>query len=177
MPANFKAYDALAKRFADAGRDAPKEIKAAVQASQRSAKTELARTVQTIYAVKAASLKSRLSVTPPDQNKYRITADAKGISVASFGARQDKKGLVYRALKSGPQISIPSGFFPSKGNKAKVPFKRVGKSRLPVAVQYGPSAAEILASDAVKTPVIKAIKTRFDSDIVKRINRITKRGK
>lgn len=178
MPVNTTQYDAIVKRFEDAGKNALREIKQTLSTSQRAAKTEFPRAIQTAYNVKTNAVKRKLSVSPVDTSRlsYIVSADPSGITVAAFGARQNKKGLTVQELKSGPRRVIPGGFYPSSGNKSKVPFKRIGKARLPIAVQLGPSAAEMLASKAVRDPAVNNTKGRLKTDLENRITRLVRRG-
>lgn len=178
MPVKHAQYDALVKLFEDAGKNAPGEIKQALSTSQRTAKTEFPRAVQSAFNVKSGAVKRKLSISPVDTSRlsYVVSADPGGITVAAFGARQNKKGLTVQEAKSRPRRVIAGGFFPRSGNKSKVPFKRFGKARFPLEVQYGPSAAEMLASKAVQEPSLKNTKIRLFSDIETRITRLVRRG-
>ena len=178
MAVDTREYDALVKRFTDAGKNAQVELKRALISSQRAAKTEFSRAARAIYNIKNASFQRNFSVTKPDQSRlsYTVVGEKKGINLASFGARQNKKGIVVQIRKDTGKKLIKGAFFPSAGDKSGVPFKRDGRPRLPVSVLYGPSAADMLAAKPVRDPAVKTTKTRLNDDITKRINRITRRG-
>lgn len=178
MAVDSRQYDTLIKRFEDAGKNAPVELKRALVTSQRAAKTEFSRAARAIYNVKNASFQRNFRLTPPDQARlsYIVIGEKRGITVAAFGARPVKKGLSVQIRKDGARTVIAGGFFPSSGGKSGVPFKRDGKARLPISTLYGPSAADMIKAKAVRDPALQITKTRLADDITKRINRIVKRG-
>lgn len=178
MPSDFRQFDALTARFAAAGKNAPVELRRALISSQRAAKTEFSRAARQIYNVKAGSFANNFSVSPPNESRlsYEVIGEKRGITVAAFGARAVKKGLSVQIKKAGGRTVITGSFFPSAGNKSGVPFKRDGRSRLPISVVYGPSVADMIKAKSVHDPAIKTTKERLSADIEKRINRIIKRG-
>ncbi len=178
MAVDTRQYDALIKRFDDAGKNAPVELKRALVSSQRAAKTEFSRAARQIYNVRANSFASNFRVTPPNESRlsYDVIGEKRGITVAAFGARAVKKGLSVQIKKAGGRTVITGSFFPSAGNKSGVPFKRDGRSRLPISVVYGPSVADMLKLKAVHDPALALTKSRLSDDITKRINRIVRRG-
>ena len=119
MAVDTRQYDALIKRFEDAGKNAPVELKRALVTSQRAAKTEFSRAARAIYNVKNASFQRNFRLTPPDQARlsYSVIGEKRGINVAAFGATQNKKGLSVQLRKDGARTLIQSGFFPSSGTK------------------------------------------------------------
>lgn len=178
MAVDTREYDALVKRFTDAGKNAEVELKRALISSQRASKTEFSRAARAIYNVKNSSFQRNFGVTKPDQSRlsYTVLGEKKGINIVSFGARQNRKGIVVQIRKGAGNRLIKGGFFPSSGAKSGVPLKRDGKPRLPVSVLYGPSVADMLASKPVRGPAVETTRTRLSDDITKRINRITRRG-
>jgi hypothetical protein len=178
VPTDFSQFDALVERFQAAGKNAPLEFKRSLQTSKRAAKTEFTRAIRGVYNAKLRSVQRDLRVTEPDLGRlsYSVIGEPSGISVASFGARQNKEGLSVQIRKDGARELIKSGFFPSSGEKSGVPFIREGRARLPIAVVRGPSVAEMLDSEVVRTPAIKATKQRLSDDITKRIARSVRRG-
>ncbi len=178
MPVNTRQFDALVARFEAAGKDARKELGRALVSSQRAAKAEFTRATRLVYNVKVASFQANLNVTEKDEARlsYKVIGSNKGITVASFGARQTKRGLTFQTRKDGGKKLIKSGFFPSSGNKSAVPFKRDGEKRLPISAVYGPSVADMINSQLVQRPALDKTKERLNAEIEKRINRIVRGG-
>lgn len=178
MGVDTRQYDALIKRFDDAGKNAQVELSRALISSRRAAKTEFTRAARAIYNVRAGSFQDNFSVTEIDLGalSYKVRGAKRSITIAAFGARQVKKGLSVQIRKDGGRKVIAGGFFPRSGNKSAVPFKRDGKARLPISVLYGPSAADMIKAKAVHDPALKITKERLSNDITKRINRIVRRG-
>ena len=173
---NATDFDALVARFEAAGKNAKKELERASISSQRASRTEFSRSSRAIYNVKAGSLNSHLRVVRKGQLVYSVDGEKTGITVASYGARQTAKGLVFKIKKGGSQQLIKSGFIPKKGEKAGVSLKRIGKPRMPISAVYGPSAADILKIPAVEAPALEITKKRLNDDIERRINRIVTGG-
>lgn len=178
MPVNTAQFDALVARFEAAGKNAKKELGRALSNSQRAAKAEFTRATRLAFNVKVANFQRHLKVGEADQSRltYKIDADDKGLSVTAFNAKQNAVGLIAKITKDGTPTVFAGGFFPSKGTKTTVPFKRDGSKRLPISVVRGPSAGDMIALANVQEAALKKTKERLNTDIEKRINRIVTGG-
>ena len=178
MPAvDASSLTKLAANFAAAAKDAKKEIGGALMASRRATHTEFVRAALQFYNVKASSLEKRFDVKDnPAQLSYKIVADDKGILISSFGGKANAKGILATIKKQGSPEFFEGGFFPSKGRRSSVGFKRAGAKRYPIAPVVGPSAAAIVADENVRRAVLEKINVVLSADVEIRIKRIVTRG-
>jgi len=121
-----------------------------------------------VYNVGKGRIGDDLTVTSGNLT-VTITGQKKPISVKSYGATQPKKGLSFRMLKQGKRSTVASGFLSKKNG---TPFKRVGKSRLPIKVVSGPSVADMLNRDTVQKPLTQNLADRAIKEISRRIGRL-----
>jgi hypothetical protein len=115
--------------------DIPKAIKAGVRDAARAGRTTLAKSIGQRYSLTAGRIKK--DVTQPQYRDGGQTAiirtNRKPITAMQFKPKQTSKGLsmsIYR----GQRTVVKSGFL-AKG----MPFRRVGKERMPLDVIHGPS--------------------------------------
>jgi hypothetical protein len=115
--------------------DIPKAIKAGVRDAARAGRTTLAQSIGQRYALTAGRIKK--DVTQPQYLAGGQTAiirtNRKPITAMQFKPRQTSKGLSMSIFR-GERTVVKSGFM-AKG----LPFRRVGKARMPLEVIKGPS--------------------------------------
>jgi hypothetical protein len=129
---------------------------------QRRLSTETRRDIQRQYQIPAGRLAKdlRVVVTPLGT---KITGYFRGIGLRNFGARVSKRNGVSASIFKGQRTAFPHAFrAPLLGGAAgandqivrRQGEKRVmtrgryaGKSRQPIVVQYGPTAAQMLRKE------------------------------
>lgn len=142
----------------------PKIQQRALGTLRRRIGTEARRDIQREYRITANRLNSSLKVSSNNRSGgLRITGFWRGIGLRNFSARATGKGVTSGIFKSGKRSLRESAFFApllgggEGGNRHVVKRegdKRVmtkgryaGKTRQPVAVQYGPTAAQMLRKE------------------------------
>lgn len=94
------------------------------------------------------------------------------LSLRHFGAKQNKKGVVYKISKTQGRKFIPSAFQGPKPGVMKISwrgnvFKREGKSRLPIHKKSGPSVWGVY----VRSNKDKGIRKDAEKELRKQIER------
>jgi hypothetical protein len=149
---------ALSRNLGILARDIGKFEQRAIGTLKRKVGTEARRDIQREYNIKAGRLSKDLRVSTPSDG-IRITGYFRGIGLRNFSARQTKAGVTAGVFKAKRTLREGAFFAPllggvDGGNKHVVRRegdKRVmtrgryaGKQRQPIAVQYGPTAAQML---------------------------------
>lgn len=175
MPVTATSPDlvALVRRLGSASKDAPVAFKQALSSVARAGKTETKRAAVVEYNLSQKRVEEGLTVKQSD-GAVVIRASRKPITVRSYGARQTKKGVVVKVLKSGGRKLIRAGFSPAKFNGT--PFKRLGRSQYPIAPIVGPSVADMLNNAKVSEPLGKRLIVRASDELNRRITRALASG-
>lgn len=168
IKADVTGIGTLARDLQKVARDAPKVFAQAASSVARASKTEAKREITAIYALKQSRVDQGLKVS---SSGYVVTttAQAKGITLQSFGGRWLPKRGYSAAVRKGRRTIIKGGFTPAKFGG--VPFKREGAARLPIKVLYGPSVASMLRNKEVSERFIVRQSIRARDELTRRIFR------
>jgi len=163
----------LARDLQRVARDAPKVFAQAASSVARASKTEAKREITAIYALKQSRVDQGLRVSS-SRDVVTTTAQAKGITLQSFGGRQITRGYSAAIRKGKRRTFIKSGFKVDK--LGGLPFKREGAERYPIKVLYGPSVASMLRNKEVSERFILRQFIRARDELTRRIFRELKRN-
>lgn len=177
IKADTTAISTLAKRLQAVAKDQPKVFAQAASSVARASGTEAKREITAIYNIKQKRVgESLTSVT----KGYEVitTGKAKGITLASFGGRPAAKGYS-AAVRKGSRKVIRGGFESTIAVKRKdgsegsvtLPMKRLGRSRYPIKVLYGPSVASMLRNREVSERFVLRQSIRARDELTRRIFR------
>lgn len=167
----------LVQRLESAARNVPTAFKRVSGTLRRGMATEASRSAVLVYNVGKQRLSKEWRVQVVDPTTFTLTGRHRPISLASYGARGTKKGLSVVVLREKGRQRIPSGFIATGRNGARLPFKRRGKARLPIAALYGPSPADILKNPKVLAPLSAQFGTRAAKELLRVIDsELAKRG-
>jgi len=168
----------LARDLARVAADAPKVFAQAASSVARASGTEAKREITAIYNIKQARVAEGLKSVA---RGYEVITTAKGKNVptlASFGGRPTAKGYS-AAVRKGSRKVIRGGFESTIAVKHKdgsegsvtLPMKRVGRSRYPIKVLYGPSVASMLRNREVSERFVLRQSIRARDELTRRIFR------
>jgi hypothetical protein len=166
--------------------DVPKsirrELKTAVNATAKQTRSSMNKTVREKMIVKVDAVNRVLKI------KSKATDDALTASVQlskegriplkEFGARQTKKGVSYRINKQEGRKVAAGAFQGPKLGQMKVSwrghvFKRLGKTRLPIAKLFGPSPWGVFVVGEHVQPTVVESKVELKKQIERRIRFLT----
>lgn len=121
--------------------DIPKAIKAGVRYAAGRGKTTLAKHIGQHYTLKAARIKQ--DITQPSYRDGGLTAvirtGRRPITMKNYGARVVKSGVSVSIFR-GERFVAERAFMRVGGSNSELlPFRRVGRSRMPLTVLHGPS--------------------------------------
>lgn len=145
--------------------DIPKAIKYGVRIAARGGKAAIGKQVSARYAM--GSRRVQQDVSNPTFTEGGLTAilrtSRKPPTAMQFKARETAKGLAFNQIK-GERTVIKSGFI-AKG----LPFRRVGKARMPLSVIHGPSLHAIYTGGRFAGQIQSATEDRIAEQLVKGI--------
>lgn len=124
------------------GLDGRTLTRAVVRAANRTltgTRSEASKSLRKRVNLKASTIKDQMRTYKASTARpaARIEVPYRPISLKEYGARQNRRGLSVRVLKTGGRKRIKSGFVASElGGHA---FVRVGKERLPIRKLFGPT--------------------------------------
>lgn len=112
----------------------------AINKTARGLRTQISKGVRKRVALKSSTIKESLSLDKARRRanpSARLSIKPKPISLKHYGARQIRKGVSVRVLKTSGRKLIKHAFVVSK--LGGHPFKRLGDARLPIKKLFGPS--------------------------------------
>ncbi len=146
------------------------EMRIAVRATTRKAKTVMSRQVRTELAAPARSVNQLISTqvtggfAPSGEVRLRKT---KRLPLKAFKPRQTRKGVSYRISKRTGRNRVAGAFIsPKLGNHV---YKRRGKSRLPIDKLHGPSPWGVFVLKRMKPPSVREIQGELRKQVDRRI--------
>lgn len=138
--------------------DIPKAIKAGVRYAAARGRTTLAQNIRQRYSLTTGRIKQ--DVSDPQFRDGGQTAilrtSRKPITAMQFKPTETRKGLGMRIFRGGKRTVVKSGFI-AKG----MPFRRVGKERMPLDVIHGPSIHAIYTGGKHAAPIQQATEERI----------------
>jgi hypothetical protein len=142
--------------------DIPKAIRYGVRIAARGGKAAIGKEVSSRYAI--GSRRVQRDVSAPTFSEGGLTAilrtSRKPPTAMQFKARETRKGLAFTQIK-GERTIIRSGFI-AKG----LPFRRVGKARMPLSVIHGPSLHAIYTGGRFAGQIQQATEDRIAEQLV-----------
>lgn len=183
MPTKFdNGLAVLAKRLAEASRDADKDFKQAVGSMRRAANTETKRAASAIYNLPQKRIGEDVVVSS-DSTSVTITGKKRTISAMSYGFTAGRMRPLRGQFIRGKAVSINNGFIAPALSGNLFPFKRegekrvmrkgryAGKMRQNIRGVYGPSVADMLNRDTVQGPLVTQVLGRAAQEFRRRIAR------
>jgi hypothetical protein len=156
----------------------PRELKIAVNATAKKTRTMMSREVRKELATKAKAVNKTINIvsraTEISLSSTVRLSKTKRIPLRDFGARQTRQGVSYKISKSKGRGMVPGAFQGPKPGvmntkwRGRV-FKRVGKSRLPIAQLFGPSPWGIFVKRQLRTPVVRDGNAELSKQIQRRV--------
>lgn len=147
IKADTKEIADLARSLQKTARDVPAAFE---QVAQRVAKQTGPVAVDEITAIYGLSEKrAQSAISTRAQGPVIFTvAKSRGVTLKEFGGEKYAKG--YRAqIKRGKFRNVRGGFTAKAKFTGDLPFKRVGKSRYPIKVLYGPKVSSMIRNREV----------------------------
>lgn len=169
-------------RLADAversGRKLPREIATAVNATARKTKSIIAKQVVKELATKQKTIKQHTSQSRK-ANPASLAAAVRlkktaRIPLKEFKPRQTRAGVSYRISKQTGRRVAPGAFQGPRPGLMKASwrgnvFRRVGKSRLPIAKLYGPSPWGVFVGQKMQRPTAGQARSELKRQLERRI--------
>jgi hypothetical protein len=154
----------------------------ALNRAAKSTRDLASKTVRADLNVKAATVKSRVSLRTASGNAQQASVRIEGRSIllsGFIGTRETKRGLSVKIFKRGQRKVIKGAFtFPSGGAVISAERERVGGKRvprLPIKALYGIGVAQFLSKPAVleklKEHGAERFRIEFERDLVHRLAR------
>jgi hypothetical protein len=172
-----RKLDALQKDIAT------KALARAVNRTMEQAQTAMAREIKAEYnlpSIKMIRERLRLKRAAFAAGRFGITATLesnspggrRSLNVIHFAAKKNKVGTSVKIKRIGPRKTIPSAFI---GNKGRTVFKRVGKSRLPIAPVQTIDVPGMFGAKRINSKIVALIKERFPKILEREIAFYSKR--
>lgn len=122
--------------------------KAQASAANRSAKSTVSffsKETRKEVNVKSSALKKQIWIrrAKPANLVSTINISGRHLSLISMGARQNRRGVTVRRLKTGGRTVLKSAFVATMPSGHVGVFRRKGKARLPIQEQFGPSVISL----------------------------------
>jgi len=167
----------LARDLAAVVNDQQRVFSQAASSVARASGTEAKREITAIYGIKQSRVAEGLKSVAKGYDVI-TTAEGRGVTLASFGGRPTAKGYS-AAVRKGSRKVIRGGFESTivvkhkDGSEGSVtlPMKRVGRSRYPIKVLYGPSVASMLRNREVSERFVLRQSIRARDELTRRIFR------
>ena len=133
-----EGIDAVQRLLAEAPRKLARATVHALNDGAVHARAESVRLIGAEWNVKATDIRTALTVRRATVAKQESADEAaggrgKGIALASFGARQTRRGVTYRLKKAGGRNLVKGAFLATMRSGHRGVFVRKGKARLPIA--------------------------------------------
>jgi len=145
--------------------------------TQRNAKVRAASLIARNMGIRSSVVRDRI-LTPfvaPGAKQARILASRRPIALSEFpSTRQTGSGITTRAW--GKPVEIRSGFFASMPSGTTGPWRRVGRSRLPIKRLWGPTIwGTFVRDEGVRTAIGRRIVEQLPRNLVRRIKSALRR--
>lgn len=168
----------------DTTRKLQAELRVAVNATANKSKSIINKQIRSELAVTAKVVNQTIRIKRKAAgSELSATVEVKKtarISLREFGARQGAKGTSYKISKTKGRKTIPDGFQGPKPGVWKASwrghvFKRLGKSRLPIAKLYGPSPFGVMTVGNKLGPSKEETQAELEKQVQKRIRFVIKK--
>ena len=159
-----------------------KELKIAVNATAKKAKSIINKEIRSELATTAKVINDTISIkTTATDTELSATVEVKKtarISLREFGARQTKTGVSYKISKTKGRKTVSGGFQGPKPGLMKASwrghaFKRVGSTRLPLVKLHGPSPYGVMVVGKKLQPSEEQTQAELEKQVQRRIRFIT----
>lgn len=146
---------------------ATKALARSLNRTIETAKTHMARNIAKEYNITVSKAKDKLYIrrATPAQGRYGLVAvlgadsRKRSVNLIRYAARETKRGLTAKQLKTKGQTVISSKGFIANGGRTV--FRRVGKGRLPIVPIQGPEVPQMFNTKRVQIPVREQMLKRF----------------
>ena len=183
---------------------APRALKSAVNRTLNGVKTDMARETQQRLALKQKRIKKDIKITKRANMRDfsgRVSSKGQPVSLYSFGAKQKKRGVSVKVLKSEGRKTIRGAFIaPGKhgntmvfwrkksgagadqiGTKRKKPWMVYAqlpeRYRYPVEALHGPRIQDITARPEVMQAVQDKATVRLRKELASQTDRLLQRSR
>jgi hypothetical protein len=176
---NARDMRALKKSLKGSKKLIRRELAIAVRATAKKAGTIINQNVRTELNAPSKAIKELIKQSVTTTGAFP-TATVKlkrssRLAVKAFRARQTKKGVTYKISKRKSRSLAAGGFMGPKPGVSAVKlrghaFKRLGKSRWPIAILHGPSPWGVFVKKRMKRPTNLETLVELRNQIKRRIN-------
>lgn len=158
----------------------PKVIARAINRSAEAAATEMSRSVRDLYHINVKNVRSTISITKAKPSPYPmawVKSKATRRPLIQFKVSpknprpKNPPAAVRVAVKRDSGLKALPGAFVNKGISSGMAhvLKRVGESRYPIRIKYGPSVPEMIGnpkvSQLVEQKAAETLEKRLDHEI------------
>jgi RNase P/RNase MRP subunit p29 len=190
--------DAVVSALADVKGGAETAIMRSVNRSLTGVKTDMARETSKVLNIKQKRIKKDITIRKANKSDLSGMVSSKGkpVNLEQFGAKERKKGVSVKVLKSGGRKTIPGAFiFIGKnsnrlvgwrkktdgaaqyiGTKKKDPNMAYGalpkKYRLPIESLYGPRIQDVTARPEIMQKIEEGAGVRLEKELDHQMQRI-----
>lgn len=150
----------------------------AINTSMRSTAAEAAKIISQDYNIKSSDIKKiiKFKFAKGADISGLLTAKSRPVSLLMYKARQIRKGLSV-AVRRGARKVIESGFVAKMRSGYNSTWKRVGKKRLPIKEQLGPTIPFLMNSDEYADSLQQYAKDNLVKNLKREINyELNKKG-
>lgn len=148
----------------------------AINRAMESARTAAVTKAREEYTVKAKAVRSTIKLTRANASNMTGVITSTGSPIPLYDFKVNPKTVNGRrrspirvSVKHGQQTSLNRAFIARLGSGKTGVFERLGKSRLPIKMLYGPSAPQMLENDNVaefiEKTAVETMNKRLDHEI------------
>ena len=139
----------------------------ALNVTVAQAKTAMSREIRQEFVLPAAKVNQALRINRARASGSKMSLEAslespskrgRSINLASFSARQTKKGVSFKVKRTGGRMTIPGSFLINNGKTVMI---RVGKGRLPIKALQTIDVAQMFNTKRINAKVVQVIRDRF----------------
>lgn len=159
-----------------------RELKIAVNATAKKAKSIINKQIRTELAVTAKVIDPTIKIKA-DATEVQLSAKVtvrktSRIPLRDFGARQTRAGVSFKVSKTQGRKTVAGAFQGPRPGVMKASwrgrvFKRLGKTRLPIAQLMGPSPWGVMTAGNQLGPSEQQLEAELHKQVQRRIRFIT----
>lgn len=131
------------------------------------AKTAMSREIRAEFVMPAAKVNEALRINRAKASQGRFSMEAslesprkrgRSLNLASFGARQTRRGVTFKIKRGGPRKLIPGSFLINGGKTVMI---REGKKRLPIKALQTIDMASMFNTKRINAKVVQMIEAKL----------------
>lgn len=177
----------LAHKLERVSRNFPRDAGRVLGTIRRRVPADASRAATAQYNIGRNRIAKGWRVSNVDMRRlsFTLTGPHKPISLIQFSARQTKRGVSAKVLRSGSRKLIRSGFIakspegnvlvwtrdPDSAYRTATRGRHKGRLRQPIEHRFGPSQADMLNRPKVRQPIIKEFVVKSRAELLRLIKR------